>query len=98
MTYSKDSAEWLLIRANANNWFSKDNLKFWGSKIYWNTLTKIGENWFFITHEDNFDASQKLYSIRSVTPSFDFVTVSFQQHETLAECKQDLKRIKEGQK
>jgi hypothetical protein len=95
MTYTKESPEWLLIRANSNNWFSKENLKFWGSRIYWNTLCQIDGNWFFITHEDNFDASQKLFSIRSITPKGDFETVSWQQHETLVECKQNLNRMKQ---
>ena len=97
MTYKKESNEWLLIRANAGTWFSDSNMKFWGSRIYWNSLTKVGDKWLFISSEDNWDKSRKMFSIRSVDAEWNLDTVSFQEHELLEEAKRDLKRIQEGQ-
>jgi hypothetical protein len=93
MTYTKESPEWLLIRANSNNWFSKENLKFWGSKIYWNSLCNFDGNWYFITAEDNFDRSEKLFSIRSVSPKFDFETIEWQTLNDLPAARKRLKEL-----
>ena len=65
-TYYKESYEWLQIRANTGYWFSPNTLRFFGSRIYWNTLTKIPNGWLFISSEDNFDRTERLFSIRKV--------------------------------
>lgn len=94
MAFQKQGYEWTQIITHNQKWFSRETMKFFGCKVYWNSLTKVNNYWFFITSEDNFDATQTLYSIRSVTPDYEIGTVSWQQHETLAECRQDLKRRK----
>lgn len=94
MLYNKESKEWLLIRANAGHFFSPETMRFFGSKIYWNSLTPVGDRWFFITSEDNFDRSLKLFSLREVDESFNFNTVDYQEFETLAEAKEELEDTK----
>lgn len=64
--YTKDSREWLLIRANTGFWFSKNTMAFFGSKVYWNTLTEIPMGYLFISSEDSFDKDRRLFSIRKV--------------------------------
>jgi hypothetical protein len=88
MTYTKESKEWKQIIAGADHWFSKRTLDWHGSKIYWNTLYKVDEdNFYFITSEDNFDKSKKLFSIRSARFNGRDVfidTIKWQEFETLA--------------
>ena len=47
-------------KAAENHFFDKETIDFWGSKIE----TELINNEFFITSEDNFDRTEKLYSIR----------------------------------
>jgi hypothetical protein len=93
MTYSKDCNEWLLIRAKTGHWFSKDALAFWGSKIYWATLKQVGTDYFFISQEDNFNQSEKLFSIRKVDKDFDVETLEWQFTADLKAAKSKLKEI-----
>ena len=104
-TYTKDSNEWLLIRAKTGYWFSRDTLAWHGSRIYWNTLTKVEDGWLFITQEDNFDKTKKLFSIRKVfihrsldnTDNYGIETITWQEHADLASAKSKLAEIlKEG--
>jgi hypothetical protein len=93
MAYSKDCNEWLLIRAKTGNWFSKDALAFWGSKIYWGTLKQVGTDYFFISQEDNFNQSEKLFSIRKVNKDFGIETLEFQFTADFKAAKSKLKEI-----
>jgi hypothetical protein len=78
MVYTKDSNEWLMIRAKTGHFFSKSALAFWGSKIYWQTLTKIKDGWLFISQEDNFDQTMKLFSVRKVNKDYGIETLVWQ--------------------
>ena len=90
MAYTKQSKEWQQIVAGADHWFSKSSMDWHGSKIYWNTLYNIDEdNFYFITSEDNFDKSTKLFSIRTATfkgRDVDIDTVEWQKYSKLAEA------------
>lgn len=62
------------------HFFDKETIDFWGSKIE----TELINNEFFITSEDNFDRTEKLYSIRRYNwDTHNIETVSFQQFKTL---------------
>jgi hypothetical protein len=45
------------------HWFSKDTMRFFNSKVPDEALKK-GDNAFFISQEDDFDRSGKVYTIR----------------------------------
>jgi len=92
-TYTKHSPEWELIRGKSGYWFSQSTLRFFGSRIYWHTLTKnTNYQWLFITSEDNFDGTEKRFSVRSVNRAYDIDTLGdFLEYETLAEAKTALK-------
>jgi hypothetical protein len=97
MTYTKESKEWKQIVAGADHWFSKSSMAWHGSKIYWNTLYKVDSDYFyFITSEDNFDKSKKLFSIRSANfegRNVNIATVAWQEYETLASADYALAEI-----
>ena len=90
MTYTSASPEWRAIISNNPLWFNAKTQEFWGSEVLWDTLTPVlnGE-WLFLSLEDNFDRTQKMYSVRlASTESTEIDTLSFQQtsdkHEALA--------------
>lgn len=94
MTYTKESQKWLEIRANAGYWFAPDTLRFFGSRIYWHTLTETKNGWLFISSEDNFDRTKKLFSVRSVNADYDIDTVGdFLEFDTFAHAKTALKNL-----
>lgn len=94
MTYTKNSNEWFLIRAKTGNWFDKSSMKWFGTKVYWNSLVKHGADWYFITSEDNFPQTEKFFVIRKVNENFDIDTIGgYKETKTLQEIKQKLVKI-----
>jgi len=96
MGYTKDSQEWLTIRANNANWFSPRSMRTWGSKVYWQTLThaKYDNNWYFISSEDNWDNTVKKYTLRRLmTIHSELDTYEWQAYETYPEALARLKQI-----
>lgn len=94
MKYDRNSPEWLNIVIKSNKWFSYETMRFFGSSILWSTLTPMGKDWLFITSEDNFDKTQRLYSIRKATNEDGVTdTLSWQQSGSLSVTKQDLREI-----
>jgi hypothetical protein len=95
MKHTKDGNTWLTIRANAGYWFAPDTLKFFGSRIYWQTLTETKDGYLFISSEDNFDRTEKRFSVRSVNSDYDIDTLGeYQGYATLDHAKTALKNIK----
>jgi hypothetical protein len=93
MTFSKESNEWLILRGNTGNWFSKRTLDWHGSRIYWNTLVKSEDDWLFISSEDNFNKTAKLFSIRKINKDFGIETLEWQTLPDLKAAKSKLKEI-----
>lgn len=87
---TKDSVEWVEIRSNADKFFAAETMRYFGSKIYWNTLTRIGNQRLFVGRENNFDGSKQLFSVYGVSANFDFAVISMQKDSSLAEAKQRL--------
>lgn len=92
MRYDKYSIDWQDIISKNYLWFSPRTLKFWGSTIYWNTLTEPGELRYFITREHHYDANK--FSIRSVSGNSGIDTVGeFGQYISLSEAKASLAKL-----
>ena len=90
--HTKHSPEWELIRGKSGYWFSQSTLKFFGSRIYWQTLTRKQGFWLFITSEDVFNGTEKRFSVRLVDSSYDIHTIGeFLAYDTLAQAKTALK-------
>jgi hypothetical protein len=83
-----------LIESHQGHWFDKDTINFFGSRILWGSLTLVaGRPWLFITSEHNWDRTQRLYSVRSITNDGEVDTVGeFQNFETLREAKRFLEQ------
>lgn len=94
MKYDKNSPEWLNIVIKSDKWFTYESMRFFGSRIHWNSLTPMGEGWLFITSEHNFDRTQRLYSIRKATNDKGVTdTLSWQETGSLAEIRSKLKQL-----
>jgi hypothetical protein len=92
MRYDKYSLDWQEIIAANYLWFSPRTLKFWGSTIYWATLTAPGEVRYFITREHHYDANK--FSIRSITDGSQIDTIGeFGQYTSLSEAKANLAKL-----
>lgn len=78
---------WEGIVINASQWFSPDALRFWNSSIEWDTIQPIGNGeHLFISLEDNFDRSARLYSLRLANNRGHIDTLAFQAWESYAEA------------
>lgn len=66
MDYKKDCLEWLAIKGKTGYYFTPETMRFFGSRVYWNTLTPIGKNWVFIERTDNFDRTEYRYQVKKV--------------------------------
>jgi hypothetical protein len=69
-------------KAKGQHFFDKDTLAFFGSNVY-NGLYTVNDRQFFITSEDNFNRTEKGFTIREAMPDGDIETVGeFLQYET----------------
>jgi hypothetical protein len=82
---------WQNIITESGYFFSKDAMRFFGSRIAWDTLTKINADTYgFITSEKH-NAEPRLYSVRGWTEESGVFDLSdFQEFATLAEAKRYL--------
>ena len=70
-------------------WFSKDALAFWNTEI----MTDSNELGLFITSDDDYDRTKKLYSVRRIAKTGHVETLSFQCAGTLSEAKRWIKNF-----
>jgi hypothetical protein len=69
-------------KAKGQHFFDKNTLAFFGSNVY-NGLYTVNDRQFFITSEDNFNRTEKGFTIREAMPDGDIETVGeFLQYET----------------
>ncbi len=83
--------QWQAILASENNgyWFSKQTMRFFGSRILWNTLTPIASDRFlFVSREwSGFYNETPRYTVREWSPSDGVDTLGdFNGHETRQEA------------
>jgi hypothetical protein len=80
------------------DWFSKATTEFWGSEVYWQTLTQTKDGWHFITSEDTAPRTSTRYTIRKAYgEKLDYVG-EFQQYATLGEAIKALAELEAIQK
>lgn len=84
--------QWQAILASENNgyWFNKRTMRFFGSRILWNTLTPIASDRFlFVSREWVFNGENQAprYTVREWCPSDGVDTLGdFNGHETRQEA------------
>lgn len=95
---NKSSLIWQKIISNDEQWFSKNNMNFWGTKVYWNTLTPFQDgSYLFITADYDFYREKKLFSIRWVGEGGTIGTFAWQTAASLEEAKKQMKfQLKES--
>ena len=76
-----------VIRANkaaGYHFFDKDTMEFFGSKV----VCPVFENCCFVTEEDDFLRTQKLYTVRQFDPLTGSIEIvgEFQEYETVEEA------------
>lgn len=79
--------------------FSPSTMRWWRSRISWKSITPHLDGYLFITSEDNFDRTRRLYTLRFA--NLDTIdTLGFQKFETLTQAKTALNNHikKEGSK
>ena len=77
-------------KQNGSYWFSPDSLRFWGSKIH----GKVRKGHYFITSEDNFNRTERLFTIRSFDHNAHIETVGkFQEYKSLNEALSALEEV-----
>ena len=65
---------------HGNKFFTPDTMDFWGSEV----VSGMYSNNTFVTSEDNFNRTKKLYSVRYYDwDKHEVETITFQQHNTL---------------
>jgi hypothetical protein len=82
---------WQKIITESGYFFTKESMRFFGSRIAWDTLTKIDQDTYgFITSEKH-NAEPRLYSVRGWTEESGVFDLSdFQEFATLAEARRYL--------
>lgn len=76
-------------KAAGFNWFDRATMRFWACRIHGG----LRKGRYFITSEDNFDRSKRLFSIREAMPDGSIHTPRFQRFATLAEAREGLKEV-----
>lgn len=77
-------------KANGQFFFSRDTMRFFKSRIHGG----LRQGKYFITSENNYNASQRLYTIRLVKENFSIDTVgTFQTYHSLDEAKTAIKML-----
>jgi len=93
MSY-KESEEWQEIISQNYQFFKESTLRWWGCEVLWDTLTSDSNgNKLFITLEDNFESTQKRYSIRKADAKGILSILSWQETDDLAVAKKLLAKI-----
>lgn len=72
------------------NWFDEDTLSWWGSYVYGYVHSDDKGGAYFISSEDNFDRTLKLFSVRHCTKDGKISTPSWQEHVSWNEAKAEI--------
>jgi hypothetical protein len=69
--------------SHGSNFFTPATMEFWGSEV----VSGMYGNNTFVTSEDNFNRTKKLYSVRYYDwDNHEVETITFQQHNNLADA------------
>ena len=67
-----------IVTANGGYFFNKDTMNFFGTKIE----TSVFKNGCFVTSEDNYDKTKRLYTVRRFNGKSIDTIGDFQQYKT----------------
>ena len=65
-------------KSNGGHFFDKDTMKFWGTRIE----TSVFKNGCFVTSEDNYNKTKRLYTVRRFNGKSIDTIGDFQQYKT----------------
>ena len=89
--YTKTSPEWQVIRSNNAVWFEPSVMKFWSTRVYWQTLTAYHDGHLFVTAEDNYLRTERLFSVRFVNGD-SIETLAWQEFDCLDRAREEIER------
>ena len=71
-----------IYKAEGKHFFDRDTMEFWGTR----TETDLLNNRCFVTSEDNFTRTERLYTVRQFNETYTGIETvgEFQQFSTLA--------------
>lgn len=70
---------WAKVERENPVWFSAETMEFWGCELIRDSIHPVGaENFLFITLDDNFDRTEKRFSVREAMNGGGIVTHAFQ--------------------
>jgi len=73
-----------------HNFFRGDTMEFWGSELH----SEVFAGEYFVTCEDNFNRTARLYTIRKANADGSIDTVGdFQAYETLEQAKEAMYKL-----
>jgi hypothetical protein len=81
---------WHQIETAHPIFFAPSTMRWWGSRISWKSITPHQDGFLFITSEDNYNRTQRLYSLRFANLNT-IDTLEFQKFQTLTQAKTALK-------
>lgn len=86
--------DWHKVIDNGGHFFDKSAMRFFNSRISWDSLTPMNGFYLFITSEQS-DFAPRAYTVR-LWNGDNFTQVGkFQEHETLAQAKRALRKAKD---
>lgn len=84
--------EWASIIPLSGFWFSKGAMRFFDSRILWQTLTRLGKGYLFVSSEQFDYRSPRLYTVRKWDNGDVSELGEFQQFETRGEALAAIKK------
>ena len=67
-----------IIKSKGHHFFDKDTMKYWGTRIE----TSVFKNGCFVTSEDNYNKTERLYTVRRFDGESIDTIGEFQQYKT----------------
>lgn len=80
-----------IYKATGKHFFDRDTMAFWGSRIE----TEPYKNRCFVTSENNFDSTKRLYTVRQFGEDYQTINTvgEFQQYATKSDAVEAAKAV-----
>lgn len=93
--YHANRNEWERVINGSAYWFTKAAMRWFGCRVYWDTLTEYRGGYLFISSEQDAGGAwngQRRYTLRHYTDARGVHTLGkFMQHATLAAARRELR-------
>lgn len=91
MTIAEAKQNYRIATEGEGHFFDPETMQFWNSRVE----TQVYKNLCFVTSEDNFDRTKKLYTVRQFSPDFKRINTvgDFQAYSSLAAAKEVAKGV-----